>query len=62
MGQGDARDVLPDRPDRRIVTDAPAPADLVEGVRRAGIELVEAPASDADVTTTGPTEFVAARP
>ena len=46
----------------RIVTDAPAPADLVEGVRRAGIELVEAPASDADVTTTGPTEFVAARP
>ena len=46
----------------RIVTEAPASADLVEGVRRAGIELVEAPAFDADATTASPTQFVAARP
>jgi len=46
----------------RIVTDAPAQADLVEGVRRAGIELVEAAASEVDATIAGPTQFVAARP
>ena len=46
----------------RIVTDAPAPTDLVEGVRRAGIELVEAPEAEPEATTAGPTQFVAARP
>jgi DeoR/GlpR family transcriptional regulator of sugar metabolism len=45
----------------RIVTDAPAPADLVDSVRRAGIELVEAPVSD-DVSVPASTPFVAARP
>ena len=46
----------------RIVTDAPAGDELVEAVRRAGIELVEAPESASDASGASTTQFVAARP